>query len=66
MKSPNNKNSKGVLILRTISCYDQKTDTTAKLYCTLSTYVTPKTLSHQNPKNYHKSTTVLYSKYISM
>ena len=29
----------------------QKTDTTAQLYCTLSTYVTPKTISRQNPKN---------------
>ncbi len=26
----------------------QKTDTTAQLYCTLSTYVTPKTISYQN------------------
>jgi hypothetical protein len=31
--------SKGVLILRTISRHNQKTDTTAQLYCTLSTYV---------------------------
>ncbi len=29
----------------------QKTDTTAQLYCTLSTYVTPTPISHQNQKN---------------
>ena len=29
----------------------QKTDTTAQLYCTLSTYVTPKTISRQKQKN---------------
>ncbi len=28
----------------------KKTDTTAQLYCTLSTYVTPKTISRQNQK----------------
>ena len=28
-----------------------KNDTTAQLYCTLSTYVTPKTISPQNQKN---------------
>ncbi len=28
----------------------QKTDTTAQLYCTLSTYITPKTISCQNQK----------------
>ncbi len=28
----------------------QKNDTTAQLYCTLSTYVTPKTISRQNQK----------------
>jgi hypothetical protein len=39
------RKSKGVLILRTISRHNQKTDTTAQLYCTLSTYVTPKTIS---------------------
>ena len=35
---------------RTISRHNQKTDTTAQLYCTLSTYVTPKTIFHQNQK----------------
>ncbi len=29
----------------------QKNDTTAQWYCTLSTYVTPKTISQQNKKN---------------
>ncbi len=42
--------SKGVLILRTISHRNQKTDTTAQLYCTLSMYVTPKTNSRQDQK----------------
>ena len=42
---------KRVLILRTIFRHNQKTDTTAQLYCTLSTYVTPKTISRQNQKN---------------
>ncbi len=28
----------------------KKNDTTAQLYCTLSTYVTPKTISRQNKK----------------
>ncbi len=48
--------SKGVLILRTvshhntISCHNKKTDTTAQVYCTLSTYVIPKTISCQNQK----------------
>ncbi len=28
----------------------QKTDTTAQLYCTLSTYVTPTPISRQNQK----------------
>ncbi len=48
------RKSKGVLILRTIShhnttsCHNQKTDTTAQVYCTLSTYVIPKTISRQN------------------
>jgi hypothetical protein len=37
--------------LRTISCYNQKTDTTAQLYCTLNNmYVTPKTISCRNQK----------------
>jgi hypothetical protein len=31
--------------------HNKKTDTTAQLYCTLSTYVTPKTISRQNQKN---------------
>jgi hypothetical protein len=50
------RKSKGVLILRTISRHNaifhhnQKTDTTTQLYCTLSTYVTPKTISRQNQK----------------
>jgi hypothetical protein len=50
------RKSKGVLILRsisrhsTISHHNQKTDTTAQVYCTLSMYVTPKTISHQNQK----------------
>jgi hypothetical protein len=30
--------------------HNQKTDTTAQPYCTLSTYVTPKTISCQNQK----------------
>ncbi len=29
----------------------QKNDTNAQLYCTLSTYITPKTISRQNQKN---------------
>ncbi len=29
----------------------QKNDTTAQLYCTLSRYVTPKTIFRQNQKN---------------
>jgi hypothetical protein len=33
-----------------LSHYNRKTDTTAQLYCTLSTYVTPKTISLQNQK----------------
>jgi hypothetical protein len=33
-----------------ISRYNQKTDTTAQLYCTLSMCVTPKTVSRQNQK----------------
>jgi hypothetical protein len=33
-----------------ISRHNQKTDTTAQLYCTLSTYITPKTISRQNQK----------------
>ncbi len=32
------------------SRHNQKTDTTAQLYCTQSTYVTPKTISRQNQK----------------
>jgi hypothetical protein len=34
-----------------LSCHNRKTDTTAQLYCTLSKYVTPKTISRQNKKN---------------
>ncbi len=34
-----------------LSRHNKKTDTTAQLYCTLSTYVTPKTISHQNQKD---------------
>ncbi len=41
---------KKFLILRTISHHNQKTDTAAQLYCTLSTYVTTKTFSRQNQK----------------
>ncbi len=50
------RKSKGVLILRTISCHNtisrhnQKTDTNAQVYCTLSKYVIPKTISNQNQK----------------
>ncbi len=56
------RKSKGVLILRTIShhntisCHNtishhnHKTDTTAQVYCTLSTYVIPKIISCQNQK----------------
>ncbi len=39
-----------VLILRIISRDNQKTDTTTQLYCTISMYVTPKTISCQNQK----------------
>ncbi len=42
----------------------QKTDTTAQLYCTISIYVTPTPISCQNQKNLHNTTTVWYSKYI--
>ena len=31
-----------------LSSHNQKTDTIAQLYCTLSTYVTSKTISRQN------------------
>ncbi len=34
--------------MRTISRYNQKTDTTAQLYCTLSMCITSKTISRQN------------------
>ncbi len=56
IKEPISKKSKGILILRTISLYNtisrhnQKTDTTAQMYCTLSMYVTQKTISRQNQK----------------
>jgi hypothetical protein len=36
-----------------------------QLYCTLSTYVTPKTISRHNQKNEHNTLTVWYSKYMS-
>ena len=42
----------------------KKNDTTAQLYCTLSTFVTTKTISRQNQKNLHNTTTVWNSKYI--
>jgi hypothetical protein len=43
----------------------QKTDNTVQLYCTLSTYVTPKTISRQNQKTnttpqLYGSTTKIY------
>ncbi len=41
---------KRVLILRTISRHNQKNDTTAQMYCTISMYVTSKTISRQNQK----------------
>jgi hypothetical protein len=44
------RKSKDVLILRTISRHNQKTDTIPQLYCILSTYVTPKTISRKNQK----------------
>ncbi len=44
--------------MRTISCHNQKTNTTAQLYCTLSTYVTQKTKSRQNLKT--NTTPLLY------
>ncbi len=34
----------------TISCHNQKTDTTAQVFCKLSMYVIPKTISCQNQK----------------
>jgi hypothetical protein len=37
--------------LRTISRHNSKTNTTAQLYHTLSTYVTQKNISRQNQKN---------------
>ncbi len=43
----------------------QKTDTTAELYCTLSMYITPTPISRQNQKNQHNITTVWYSNNIS-
>ncbi len=41
----------------------KKTNTTPQLY---GKYVRTKTISHQKHKNWHNTTTVLYSKYISM
>jgi hypothetical protein len=35
---------------RTLFRHNQKADTTAQQYCTLSTYAKPKTISHQNQK----------------
>jgi hypothetical protein len=56
-----------------LSRHNKKTDTTAQLHCTLSTYdctislyVTPKTISRQNQKNQHNTTTIWYSKYIAV
>jgi hypothetical protein len=37
-------------MLRTLSRHNQKTETTALLFCTLSASVTPKTISRQNQK----------------
>ncbi len=45
---PDQQGDKHVLILRTISRYNQKSDTTAQLYCTLSMCVIPKTIFRQN------------------
>ncbi len=36
--------------MRPISRHNQKTDTTTQLYCTLSMYITPKTIPCQNQK----------------
>ncbi len=38
---------------------------TTQLFCALSMYVTPNTISRHNQKNKHNTTTVWYSKYIS-
>ena len=40
-----------VFVQNLLSRHNNKNDTTAQLYCTLSTYVTPKTISRQNQKN---------------
>ncbi len=45
----NDRDSK-VFIQNQLSRLNQKTSTTAQLYSTLSTYVTPKTISRQNKK----------------
>jgi hypothetical protein len=55
IKKPNShflKNHRGIAGIRNqLSRHNKKNDTTAQLYCTLSTYVTPKTISRQNQKN---------------
>jgi hypothetical protein len=40
-----------VFVQNQLSRHNKKTDTTAQLYRTLSTYITPKTISRQNQKN---------------
>jgi hypothetical protein len=40
-----------VFVQNKLSRQNKKTDTTAQLYCTLSMYVTLKTISRQNQKN---------------
>ncbi len=40
-----------VFVQNQLSRHNKKTDTTAQLYCTLSTYVTQKTISRQNQRN---------------
>ncbi len=39
-----------VFVQNQFSRHNKKNDTTAQLYCTLSTYVTPKTISRHEPK----------------
>jgi hypothetical protein len=39
-----------VFVQKKLSRHNKKTDTTAQLYCTLSTYITPKAISRQNQK----------------
>ena len=45
-----NLDSTRKFVLNKLSRHNKKTDTTAQLYCTLSTYV-PKTISRQIKKN---------------